>query len=92
MSRAAWNVTPVTTLHLPHSPVMHDQVFDAFIPMVVSVGLFALIAWIVFVIADGRRRREQLKVSPSSTRRSSRRWGRPLSSAPFSTPRAAGVS
>ena len=41
---------------------MAEQVFDAFIPMVVSVGLFALIAWIVFVIADGRRRREQLKV------------------------------
>jgi hypothetical protein len=42
---------------------MAEQVFDAFIPMVVSVGLFALIAWIVFVIADGRRRREHLKVT-----------------------------
>jgi len=41
---------------------MADKVFEAFIPMVVSVGLFALIAWIVFVIADGRRRREQLRV------------------------------
>jgi len=26
------------------------------------VGFFSLIAWIVFVFADGRRRREQLKV------------------------------
>ncbi len=42
---------------------MAEQVFDAVIPMVVSVGLFALIAWIVFVIADGRRRREHLKVT-----------------------------
>jgi hypothetical protein len=42
---------------------MADKVFEAFIPMVVSVGLFALVAWIVFVIADGRRRREQLKVT-----------------------------
>ena len=41
---------------------MADKVFEAFIPMVVSVGFFSLIAWIVFVIADGRRRREQLKV------------------------------
>jgi len=41
---------------------MADKVFEAFIPMVVSVGLFALIAWIVFVLADGRRRREQLRV------------------------------
>ena len=42
---------------------MADKVFEAFIPMVVSVGLFALVAWIVFVIADSRRRREQLKVT-----------------------------
>ena len=42
---------------------MAEHVFNAFIPMVVSVGLFALIAWIVFVVADGRRRREQLKVT-----------------------------
>ncbi|MFO7692305.1 MAG: hypothetical protein R6V57_04380 [Vicinamibacterales bacterium] len=42
---------------------MAEQVFESFIPMVVSVGLFALIAWIVFVVADGRRRREQLKVT-----------------------------
>jgi len=40
---------------------MAEHVFMAFIPMVASVGLFALIAWIVFVVADGRRRREQLK-------------------------------
>jgi len=42
---------------------MADKVFETFIPMVVSVGFFSLIAWIVFVIADGRRRREQLKVT-----------------------------
>jgi len=42
---------------------MAEHVFEAFIPMVVTTGLFALIAWIVFVIADGRRRREQLKVT-----------------------------
>ena len=42
---------------------MAEHVFMAFIPMVASVGLFALIAWIVFVVADGRRRREQLKVT-----------------------------
>ena len=42
---------------------MADKVFEAFIPMVVSMGFFSLIAWIVFVIADGRRRREQLKVT-----------------------------
>ena len=42
---------------------MAEPVFMAFIPMVASVGLFSLIAWIVFVVADGRRRREQLKVS-----------------------------
>jgi hypothetical protein len=42
---------------------MADKVFEAFIPMVVSVGFFALTAWIVFVIADGRRRREHLKVT-----------------------------
>jgi LytS/YehU family sensor histidine kinase len=32
-------------------------------PMVASLGFFALIAWIVFVIVDGGRRKEQLKVS-----------------------------
>ena len=42
---------------------MADKVFEAFIPMVVSLGFFSLVAWIVFVIADGRRRREQLKVT-----------------------------
>ena len=41
---------------------MADEVFEAFIPMIVSVGFFTLIAWIVFVIANGRRRRAQLKV------------------------------
>jgi len=42
---------------------MAEHVFEAFIPMVASVSFFALIAWIVFVVADGRRRREQLKVT-----------------------------
>lgn len=32
-------------------------------PMVASLGFFALVAWIVFVIVDGGRRKEQLKVS-----------------------------
>ena len=40
-----------------------EHVFDAFIPMVVGLGFFALTAWIVFVFVDGKRRREQLKVS-----------------------------
>jgi len=34
---------------------MAEHAFDAFIPMVVSVGFFLLTAWIVFVIADGLR-------------------------------------
>ena len=42
---------------------MAEHVFDAFIPMVVGLGFFALIAWIAFVFVDGKRRREQLKVS-----------------------------
>jgi hypothetical protein len=42
---------------------MADRVFEAFIPMVVGLGFFSLIAWIVFVFVDGKRRREQLKVS-----------------------------
>jgi hypothetical protein len=41
---------------------MTDNVVEMFIPMVVSVSMFSLIGWIVFVIQDGRRRREQLKV------------------------------
>jgi hypothetical protein len=42
---------------------MADKVFEAFIPMVVGLGFFSLIAWIFFVIVDGRRRRDQLKVT-----------------------------
>jgi len=42
---------------------MADKVFEAFIPMVASLGFFALIAWIAFVLVDGKRRREQLKIT-----------------------------
>ena len=41
---------------------MNDKVVEMFIPMVVGVGFFTLVGWIVFVFVDGRRRREQLKV------------------------------
>ena len=40
---------------------MADKVFEAFIPMVISVGFFGLIGWILFVFVDGKRRRDQLK-------------------------------
>lgn len=42
---------------------MEDRVMLAFVPLVASVGFFSLVAWIVFVIVDGRRRREQLKMT-----------------------------
>lgn len=42
---------------------MADKVFEAFIPMVVGLGFFSLVAWIIFVFVDGKRRREQLKVT-----------------------------
>lgn len=32
------------------------------LPMVITVSFFAMIAWIVYVIVDGKRRRERLKV------------------------------
>lgn len=31
-------------------------------PMVAALGLFTMIGWIVFVVVDGRRRQERLKV------------------------------
>ncbi|MCX6550129.1 MAG: hypothetical protein NTY02_03810 [Acidobacteria bacterium] len=40
---------------------MNANAIEMLIPMVVSVGFFSLIGWIVFVFVDGRRRREQLK-------------------------------
>lgn len=42
---------------------MADKVFEAFIPMVVGLGFFSLVAWIIFVFVDGKRRREQLKIT-----------------------------
>jgi hypothetical protein len=42
---------------------MADKVFEAFIPMVASLGFFALVAWIVFVFVDGKRRRDHLKAT-----------------------------
>jgi hypothetical protein len=41
---------------------MDGNALEMMIPMVVGVSFFTLIGWIVFVIQDGRRRREQLKV------------------------------
>ena len=43
---------------------MHEHLAVEFImPMVASLGFFSLVAWIVFVFVDGKRRREQLKVT-----------------------------
>jgi hypothetical protein len=42
---------------------MHNDTAFALIPMVASLGFFALIAWIAFVFVDGKRRREQLKAT-----------------------------
>jgi hypothetical protein len=41
---------------------MHETPLEFLVPMFASLGFFALIAWIVFVFVDGKRRREQLKV------------------------------
>lgn len=41
---------------------MEDRAVLMIMPMVASVGFFSLVAWIVYVIVDGRRRREQLRV------------------------------
>ena len=42
---------------------MHPENLEFFVPLAATLGFFALIAWIVFVIVDGRRRREQLKAT-----------------------------
>ena len=42
---------------------MHESALVMIMPMVASVGFFSLVAWIVYVIVDGRRRRDQLKVT-----------------------------
>jgi hypothetical protein len=42
---------------------MEDSAVLMVMPLVASVGFFALVAWIVFVFVDGKRRREQLKVT-----------------------------
>jgi hypothetical protein len=55
-----------------------EHVFEAFIPMVVTVGLFSLIAWIVFVVADGRRRREQVKVTSEFSTKILEKMGSPV--------------
>jgi len=41
---------------------MQESPLVFMIPMVTGVGFFVLIGWIVFVVIDGRRRREQLNV------------------------------
>lgn len=38
-----------------------ESALEFLVPMVVSVSLFALIGWIVYVIVSGRRRQEQLR-------------------------------
>ena len=40
---------------------MEDRALLVVMPLVASVGFFSLVAWIVFVFVDGRRRREQLR-------------------------------
>ena len=42
---------------------MEDRAVLMLMPLVASVGFFALVAWIVFVFVDGKRRREQLKAT-----------------------------
>jgi hypothetical protein len=42
---------------------MEERALLMVMPLVASVGFFSLVAWIVYVIVDGRRRREQLKVT-----------------------------
>jgi len=42
---------------------MPSRVVEAFVPMIATSGFFALVAWIVYVIVDGKRRREQLKIT-----------------------------
>ena len=42
---------------------MHPVELEFLVPLAACLGFFALIAWIVFVIADGRLRREHLKVT-----------------------------
>ena len=42
---------------------MHPVELEFLVPLAATLGFFGLIAWIVFVIADGRRRREHLKVT-----------------------------
>jgi len=42
---------------------MEDRAVLMLMPLVASVGFFALVAWIVFAFVDGKRRREQLKAT-----------------------------
>lgn len=42
---------------------MEHDAMVMIMPMIASVGFFALVAWIVFVIVDGGRRKAQLKVT-----------------------------
>jgi hypothetical protein len=42
---------------------MHSAPLEFLVPMFASLGFFALVAWIVFVFVDGKRRREQLKAT-----------------------------
>jgi hypothetical protein len=42
---------------------MHPAELEFLVPMFATLGFFALIAWIVFVFVDGRRRREYLKIT-----------------------------
>lgn len=38
------------------------MMWEMLAPMTISLGFFALIGWVAYVIVDGRRRRERLKV------------------------------
>jgi hypothetical protein len=42
---------------------MDSASLEFLVPMFASLGFFALVAWIVFVFVDGKRRREQLKAT-----------------------------
>jgi hypothetical protein len=45
------------------SVIMHPAELEFLVPLTVSIGFFALVAWIFFVFVDGKRRREHLKAT-----------------------------
>jgi hypothetical protein len=57
---------------------MADTAVEFFVmPMIASLGFFSLVAWIVFVFVDGKRRREQLKATSEFHNRMIEKMGSP---------------